>query len=209
MSGPDQPSAAADAPGTAPRERMLAAARTIIVREGAQRFRITEVTDAAGVGRGSFYNHFGSRERLVAAVVASSLEELARRTADDQPADLDPAVAASNSDRRFVRLAVDDPPFARLLSSLAHSDDVFLQAVRPFATQVLAPGLASGRLSAPDLGIALAVLGGGVIATIRAILAGTAPADADSLHAELMLRQFGIAPDEAAEISRLPLPAGA
>ncbi|EHN10657.1 Transcriptional regulator TetR family [Patulibacter medicamentivorans] len=184
---------------------MIAAAREIIARDGVGRLRITDVTDSGGVGRGSFYNHFGSREDLVAAVVSDSLERLAVRTVADLPEHPDPAVAASASDRRFIRIAVDDPPLARLLVNLAHSDDVFLAAVGPFARRVLEPGLASGRLFVPDLDVAMAVLGGGAIATIRAVLSTGASAGADSAHAEMMLRQFGVPPAEAAEISRLPL----
>ncbi|MGE4425143.1 MAG: TetR/AcrR family transcriptional regulator [Solirubrobacteraceae bacterium] len=187
------------------RDRIVAAARELITARGVRGLRIADATDTAGVGRGSFYNHFGSLDELVEAVVSESLRTLATTTLAGIDAYEDPAVAASTADRRFVRTAYDDPEFARLLVHLGHSDSLFLTAIAPYARRVLDRGLVSGRFRVTDLDVALTVLCGGAVATIRTILEGSAPPDADRVHAELTLLQFGIAPSEAAAISRMPL----
>jgi AcrR family transcriptional regulator len=169
--------------------------------------RIAEVTEVADVGRGSFYNHFESKEDLVEAILSDSIQSLAAvvvavAVADDE----DPAVHACVADRRFIRLAVEDREFARLLVNLNRGDDLFLNATLPYARKVLEPGVASGRFQVTDLDVVLIMLAGGAFAVIRAILDGTARPDADQVHAEAYLRLLGVPPDEAREISRRPLP---
>lgn len=183
----------------------MAAARELIIERGVAGLRIADLTDAADVGRGSFYNHFASKEDLVAAVVQDSLATLAATTLADISPDHDPAVRASLADRKFVRLAYEDPDFARLLVNLHHGEDLFSTAVEPFARAELEPGVASGRFEVPDLDVMLVMLGASALGLIRAILDDRLPADADQAHAESILRLLGIPADEAREISRIPL----
>lgn len=57
------------------RERLLAAARTVFVETGADA-PLEEIARRAGVGIGTLYRHFPTREALVAAVYARELEQL-------------------------------------------------------------------------------------------------------------------------------------
>lgn len=187
------------------RSQLTAAGRRLIAERGVAGLRIGDLTEEADVGRGSFYNHFDSREDLVDAVVSEALEELAETVLADMTEDEDPAVRASAADRRFIRVAADDPDFARLLVNLNHGDDVFATATLPYARVALAWGIESGRFTVSDLDVMLITLAGSALGVIRAVLQDRAPADADSRHAELMLRMLGVPHDEALEISRQPL----
>ena len=187
------------------RRQLTAAARDLIRSKGVAGLRIGDITETADVGRGSFYNHFNSKEELVDAVVAESLAELASAIIAGIPQDADAAVGACIANRRFLRLAYDDPAYARLVVNLAHDDTVFADAVRPFARGALERGIESGRFRIADLDMALIILIGSALEIMRAILRDSAPADADMLHAESMLILFGLPADEAREISRRPL----
>jgi len=187
------------------RRQLTQAARELITEHGVAGLRIAELTDAADVGRGSFYNHFESKEELVEAVFQESLETLAQTILSDIPQDLDPAVRASLADRKFVRLAYDDPDFAQLLVHLHNGDDLFAAATLPYARMALEPGIASGRFQVPDLDVMLIMLAASSLGLIRAILAGRVSPDADQAHAESILRILGIPQGEARTISRLPL----
>jgi AcrR family transcriptional regulator len=188
------------------RRKLTAAARELIAESGVANLRVGEITERADVGRGSFYNHFESKEDVVAAVVRDSLEELATSVvaAVVDSAD-DAAVGASAADRRFLRLAYDDPAFARLLVQLGTADTLFIDAVRPYARDALERGIASGRFQVSNLDVVLTMLAASAIALIRSMLEGEAPPDADQHHAESVLRMLGVPPDEAREISRRPL----
>lgn len=64
------------------RERLLRAGVLVFSRDGFNGSSVQDITDAAGVPKGSFYNHFDSKETLGAAAVeyfwdASACESLA------------------------------------------------------------------------------------------------------------------------------------
>jgi AcrR family transcriptional regulator len=187
------------------RGKLTDAARALIVEKGVAGLRIAEITDAADVGRGSFYNYFDSKEDLVEAVVSESLGALASTVTTALSQDDDPAVSASIADRRFIRLASENSEFAQLLVNLHHGDDLFAAATLPYARAALEPGIISGRFEVTSFDVVLTMLAGGAFALIRAILSGDAPPDADQAHAESILRLLGVADDDAREISRRPL----
>jgi AcrR family transcriptional regulator len=183
------------------------AARTLFARQGVDSTRINEITEEADVGFGSFYNHFESKEAIVEAVLAETVAaqgaaiEAVTRDLDD-PAEI---VAAAH--RYFADLARSDPDWAWLLVRLDVSHNVTLAALGPFARRDLDRGLRTGRFRVANPTIALFAAGGALLAVMRAVLDGRAPRDAAALHAEGVLRLFGLPPDEAAEVARRPRPA--
>lgn len=187
------------------RQSLIAAGLRLISVGSVEALRIRDLTTEADVGHGSFYNHFQSKEEFVAAVVEETWGQLADTVLRHVPHDTDLAVQASEADRRFLRLAIDEPDFARLLVNLNNREDVFGRAVYPFARATLAPGMATGRFDVSDFDAVLLTLTGSAMAMIRAILEGNAPSNPDSAHAELVLRMLGVPASEAVEISRRPL----
>jgi AcrR family transcriptional regulator len=68
------------------RERLVAAARELISRDGLSKLTVGNICDAADVSRATFYLHFGSRNDVVgalvveeAAVLRATLEKKAKR----------------------------------------------------------------------------------------------------------------------------------
>lgn len=188
------------------RRKLTAAAGELIASKGIAGLRITEITETADVGIGSFYNHFATKEELVDAVVGETLQTLAAGIVDELDEDEDPALSAAIADRRFVRIAYEAPETARLFVNLAHGETIFEAAVRPYARRALDRGLAAGRFHVPDVDMALIVLTSSALAVIRAILEDRAPAAADVLHAESVLTLFGLDAAEAGALARRPLP---
>jgi AcrR family transcriptional regulator len=188
------------------RQRLVEAGRGLIVQKGVAGLRIQEITEQADVALGSFYNYFATKEELVEAVVAESLMELGATTVPDDETQ-DPAVTASAAIQRVVRLAFDEPDFARLVVNLNHADTLFPSAFHPFARQVVERGVKAKRFETPDIEISVNLIVGGSLSLIRAVLDGTHEEGAEVAHAEVSLRALGIPAKEARRISRLPLPA--
>src|SRR4051812_37663198 len=96
------------------REALLGAAQTFIA---AGRFNVPvlEITQAADVGMGSFYNHFDSKEELFQAAVNEVLDELGamldKLTAEDD----DPAEVFGRSFRLVGRVFRQRPNMSRVL----------------------------------------------------------------------------------------------
>jgi AcrR family transcriptional regulator len=185
------------------RKRLLEAARSQIADKGVSGLRINDITEGADVALGSFYNHFESKEAIVDAIVAESLEELAETLATG--ALEDPAELVSSAIRQFVGLAYEDPEFARLVVHLDHADALFARAVHPAARRAVDIGIASGRFAVADVDVAVTAILGGSLHLMRGIVDGRAGTGAQDAWAELALRIMGLDPGAAAEVAGRPL----
>jgi AcrR family transcriptional regulator len=188
------------------RRRLIDAARALIAEKGVAGLRIAELTDVAGVGMGSFYNHFATKEALVEAVASESLRALAAEIVaapDGSPADA--AVVPMTALRRFVRLAYDDPEFSRILVNLSRGEELFVEAISPYARTALNRAVDAGAYEIDDVEVAATAIIAGALGVIRRILDGELGANADVPLARMVLLGFGLAPDEATRISSLDL----
>lgn len=189
------------------RARLIDAARRIIAERGAiEAVPIGEITEAADVAIGSFYNHFASREALFEAVVSDTLEAHGRRLdeATAEIADIAEVTAASirlslrmvETDRIWgafmVRVGVYIPELESILGRRLERD--------------LLRGIESGRFASTDERTTLAAVAGAVLGVMHARLNQVLPDDADCLLAEQLLQLLGLPRDEAAEVARRPLP---
>jgi AcrR family transcriptional regulator len=196
------------------RRRLISAARELIAEKGVAGLRIAELTDAASVGMGSFYNHFATKEALVEAVASESLRALAAEIVSvngDGDGDRggrfgDAAVVPITALRRFVRLAYDDPEFSRIVVNLSRGEELFVEAISPYARTALDRAVDAGAYEIEDVDVAATAIIAGALAVIRRILDGELGANADVPLARMVLRGFGVAPDEATRISNLDLP---
>jgi AcrR family transcriptional regulator len=173
---------------------------------------IQQITDAADVGFGSFYNHFDSKVELFAAAMEQVLEEHGQLL-DAATAPLtDPAEVLALSVRATGRIAVVRPDSARILlrggTALLTAD----HGLAPRALRDLRRGMEQGRFSQADPRTVLALLGGGLLGVLQTWLSSDGELSATDLVTavdelvELVLRALGLAPDEAHELSHRPLP---
>jgi AcrR family transcriptional regulator len=111
-------------------ERILDAAADLLLRHGYRRVSIDDVAAAAGVGKGTIYLHWKTREALFWAALQRDamrlLEDLVRRLGEDPglalPDRLMPAIYAGVTQRPLVRaLLMND---AEVLGALAADQEV-------------------------------------------------------------------------------------
>jgi AcrR family transcriptional regulator len=188
------------------RTQLIDAAKTLFARQGVDNTRINEITEEADVGFGSFYNHFDSKEAIVEAVLQETIASQGTAVKDVTANLEDPAEAVSVAHRYFVDMARTDPDWSWLLIRFDISHNVALAALGPFARRDLDQGIKAGRFNVPNKQVALYAAGGALLAVMRGVLDGHAPKDADRHHAEGILRLLGLAPEDAAEVARRPMP---
>lgn len=189
------------------RARLVNAAKTLFARQGVERTRINEITEEADVGFGSFYNYFENKDAIIAAVLRETAEAHAEEIAALTSGENDPAAVIAIAHRHFVRLARRDPEWAWLVIRMEGSQGAVLSALHAFAKRDLEKAVAAGRLSVPDVDVALAAAGGAFLGVLRAVLKNMVGDDADVHHAAGVLRMLGLPAKEAAEIAARPLPA--
>ncbi len=111
----------------ATRDAILAAAQNLLARRGPDAVSLSEVARVAGVNRGTAYQHFETRERLIEATVAWASDKLFRAAFGD-PATLgdrrvEEVDVAAMTDR-LTAFAMENPELCRvwLLQVLATPD---------------------------------------------------------------------------------------
>ncbi|WNG83471.1 TetR/AcrR family transcriptional regulator [Mycobacterium sp. ITM-2016-00316] len=189
------------------RAALISAAQGFIA-EGRLSVPVLDITQAADVGMGSFYNYFDSKEELFAAAVAEALEAhgalLDVLTADVE----DPAEAFACRFRLTGRLFRRRPQESQILLAngvaLLTSD----RGLAPRALRDIEAAVGAGRFSVDDPQLALAVAGGAIMG-LGALLSSDPDRDdaraADSVTSDV-LRLFGMSAADAAEVCARPLP---
>jgi AcrR family transcriptional regulator len=189
------------------RSALIAAAQTFIAA-GKLNAPVLEITQAADVGMGSFYNHFDSKEELFDAALAEALDVHGALLDSLTPALDDPAEAFARSFRLTGRLFRRRPQESRVLLAsgltLLSSD----RGVAPRAKRDIVAAAAAGRFHVEDPTLALAVVGGALLGLGQ--LLHDEPERDDAVAAdtvtEHVLRLLGMTADEAHRICALPLP---
>jgi len=190
------------------RSRLLEKGGDLVSSRGFNATGVQEITAAAGVPKGSFYNYFDSKDAIVAAVVdevvTAAGEAIAAATKDID----DPAEVVAVAHRSIVYRAAEEPDFGWLLVRLEISHDLVFAALGPYAARDLDSGIEAGRFKVDDPAVALIAAGGALLAIVRAVLQSRAKPTAAEHHAAYVLRMFGLPPDDAAEVASRPLPTG-
>jgi AcrR family transcriptional regulator len=188
------------------RARLLAAARQLFASRGMERTAIAEIAEQADIAIGSFYNYFATKEELLEALLAAELSKQPELLQIRQSQVRDPAEKISVAHRHLVRVAAADPDWAWLFLRLDVPYRVAWSTLGEAAEDDLREGLQAGRFHVANPALALSASGGALLAVIHAQLDGAISPEADSEHAEGVLRSFGVDRAEAAEIARRPLP---
>ncbi len=147
-------------------ERRKARTRAALIR-AAQSFMaagkltapILEITQAADVGMGSFYNHFQTKEELFHAAVEEALDRHGA-ILDELTADLDdPAQVFAQSFRLTGRLHRRNPELSKVLLRDAESGQLG-QRPAPRARRDIEAAARAGRFSVRDPELALTITAG-------------------------------------------------
>jgi AcrR family transcriptional regulator len=183
------------------RAALVEAGRRLFAEHGAAAVTIQDITDAADVAKGSFYNHFESREDLQRAAAEQALEELgAALDRDVEQRESDPARVVARSLRATLRACVADPTLGNFL--LQNPDVLALgDAIASRGRRDLQRGRRAGRFEFDDLGLLLTALAGAGQAVLRGRLQGELAATAETRFVALALRMLGLGGTEAAEIA--------
>ncbi|OBF23231.1 TetR family transcriptional regulator [Mycobacterium kubicae] len=189
------------------RSALIRAAQQFIA-QGKLSVPILEITQAADVGMGSFYNHFDSKEQLFEAAVTDALDNLGALLDGFTASICDPAEAFAANYRLSGRLFRYRPQEAAML--LAHSGSLILsdRGLSPRALRDITAAVERGRftISDPELGLAIA---GGMFVGLAVLLRERPERDADATVDEVterLLRTLGMTPKQARAICEKPLP---
>jgi len=107
---------------------------------------INNIVEAAGVAKGSFYNHFPDKEALAASISGTIRAEVEARVREGNRNVTDPAYRASRGISHHVKLAIDEPQRATILLR-DHAMATTAHPLNKDVEQDLLEGIESGRFS--------------------------------------------------------------
>ena len=150
--------------GEAPiRERILAAARDLFLREGFEGVSVRRIAERAGCSPGMIYHFFSSNELLLARLVESTLEKLDQRLARYASAGGDPLRRLQQTLHAYVEFGFEHPHEYLFLFIHRHSQlapdvlSVFetlgiacFRRIRALCEEILARGLLRTEIGEPD-----------------------------------------------------------
>jgi AcrR family transcriptional regulator len=189
------------------RAALIRAAQTFVAA-GKLNVPVLEITQAADVGMGSFYNHFDTKEELFQAAVNEVLDELGaildKLTAEEE----DPAETFARSFRLVGRLFRRRPEMSRVLLNTGLTMISADRGLAPRALRDIGVATRDGRFTVDDPQLALSVAGGALIGLGQLLHDQPERPDAEAADraTQGVLIMFGLPADEAAEICRRPLP---
>jgi AcrR family transcriptional regulator len=190
----------------ATRAALIKAAQGFIVA-GKLNAPVLEITQAADVGMGSFYNHFDSKEELFQAALDKMFHSFGALL-DRLPPVEDPAETFARSFRlsaRWLRRRPDEGP---VLLNVGFGQLMSARSLAPRALRDITTANRVGRFRVADPELAVTVAAGALLGLAHLLHDQPARDSAQAVDqvAEDLLRMYGLPSDEAREICCRPLP---
>jgi AcrR family transcriptional regulator len=191
------------------RQALIDAARRIMADRGVADVSIQQITDAADVGFGSFYNFFPDKAQLFEAALQQALEEYGALIDSVTESAEDPAEVVAIAIKMMGQLVSVNPEMARIFVRAGDSSLVWPSGIAARALRDIERGIAAGRFNVTNAYAALAMLAGGLFGLLQMQVVmddSLLGEDISSALAEQLLRGLGVPDSDAARIARMPLP---
>jgi AcrR family transcriptional regulator len=203
------------------RSRLLEAALKLMAEKGMEGVAINEITEAADVGFGSFYNHFESKEAIYAALLDWVFEGFANAIEAVLGEISDPAEIIAVSTRYTVMRALREPVWGQFLVREGFSARSMDQGLGRRLLRDIRKGIVARRLTVADPLMSFASVGGAILGAISLGLQLGSPQGQQSATfkelgsnleqlpervAKVSLQMLGLGSAEAEKIAYRPLP---
>ena len=158
--------------GLTARRKLIAAAYEVMSQKGLEGSTIAEIIAEAGVGVGSFYNHFTSKEELAQAVFSNranefgaALEQVVRRAPNA-------AAATCYAYRRLIEESERDKVWASFIVQLEPTMQMLDNMLRKYARVGLGIGVEEGLLHIYNIEAGITAIHALEVAIVKSMLQG-------------------------------------
>lgn len=187
------------------RARIVSATETLMQARPLDELTIAEITDAADVGHGSFYLHFGSKHEVIVPIIHQRAEKWDLAIQEALQDFEDPAEVVAFSARQIARIIAADPLCRWFLQHSGVPADDMREALGRFVARDIQHGISSGRFKVPELDVAMSYLFGGIVNAMMMAFDAEHPERVIDHIAEMLLRGLGLSVAEAHDIAHRPL----
>lgn len=188
------------------RRRLMKATYEIIARSGLEGLIIQDITEAADVGYGSFYNHFPSKEAIVAAVNDAAndyTKEVHRRLAGLAS---DRAERFAMSLRKSLHLIKTDQLWGWFLIRTMLSRAELRSSIGDGLKHAIAAGLNEGVFKHEDIDMAYETIAGLLLLATLKLVSADEPEDYSDKLVKTALKTLGLQEAQISALMSKPLP---
>jgi AcrR family transcriptional regulator len=187
------------------RGKLIDAGYDVMGRNGFDGSTIVEIIEVAGVGVGSFYNHFSSKEELAKAIFADRAEDLGASLEQAAVNSRNIAAATCYAFRRFIETVDSDKVWAAFIVQLEPVIPMLDGLLRDHARVAITAGVERGTLAIGNIETGITAFHAVMIAIARSMLDGTITLTEAHTASIFGMRMFGIAEGEASRLSNLSM----
>lgn len=190
------------------RLKLIGSALSVLAEKGPDAAVIDDVIAAAGVSRGTFYNHFRTIEELLLAVATGMSDEVLRVVDPIVLGAEDPVERFVTGTRLYMQTALRYPLWGRFITRVGTRVAARGQLIERLLTRDLSAARAAGRIAVDDVLVARDIVLGSIFYGIETMLtAKTSRAQHPEHLLHAILQGFGLTAAAAREIAFRPLPA--
>ena len=188
------------------RRKLLTATRDLIYEKGIEDGAILDITTAAGLAAGSFYNYFDNKPAIVQAIIDDFQEIFETHLSSTRKELKDPAMRISVTLKYYFEQAQTNEAWRSFIINAGLSDEqIIVQSRRQCLEDILA-GQRGGRFKTENVAITQSLITGMAMHVGLEIQRGHLPRAATVETIRHVLRMLGL-PDIAAKaFAEAPLP---
>lgn len=187
------------------RLRLLESALAVFTEKGPDAVVIDDFIAAAGVARGTFYNHFSTTNDLMLALAAAMSDEVLQIVDPIVQHQDDPIVRVACGTRLYMQMAMRYPLWGSFITRVGTRIATRGQLIDVYLTRDLGNARKAKRIQVDSVTVARDIVLGSIFYGIETML--TEPTQIH--HPEHILRSvlvgFGLDPEEAETIAYMPL----
>ena len=174
------------------RSRLIKAGREVVSEKGFNASTIQDITEAADVGRGSFYNFFDTKDELVEIIISDHVNLLLRMQSACVNRFADPAIALAAVVRYGFEIELNNPSVARFTVQTQSIGGPFYQKFHDATFELIERGRGTGVFVVSSSEVSVVAIASLMLGTIQAILIGRLPSDCTDNVVEGILRLLGV-----------------
>jgi AcrR family transcriptional regulator len=188
------------------RRRLMLATYTMIALRGADNLVIQDITEAADVGYGSFYNHFSTKDAIVDAVIDAARER-SLSIYHAASAGFENRVEAFALELRMcLQQCLEDKTWAWYLVRTFKPGGGCRIGLFERLQRSIAAGTADGSFVCHDVEMTQAAIGGLLLIAALSMASSPMPEDYPERVAAEVLRQLHVPAQEIERVLNIPLP---
>lgn len=188
------------------RRRLMKATYEIIARRGLEGLVIQDITEAADVGYGSFYNHFSSKEAVVEAVIDAALARSAALYEELNAQASDHVERLAFELRASLEQSSNDSVWGWFMIRTMLAGAQGRLAVADRLKRSIEGGIQAGAFMADDAEMARHVIGGLLLLGTLKIVNHETGTDYPERLVLTALKTLGVPPEKIASALAKPLP---